>query len=1055
MRNTRANAEAAVAAATAETQRRDAVRAAAERLDDARDVVVVEADIDVAAGTAAVARAAEAHIDLRTAVCCAEQRAGDTEAARAATAADALCRDRVRFETFGEDVGRAAHADVTGVAAFVAGAADAEVYIRRPADAASDAEAAIAAATANALRDDTVRAIAGSHDEVAEADRFDVAAVAATSARAADARTDRCTLRRYGAGDAEAAGAAATADALREDAVRIDAAGDDRAGAAHGNQIAVAATTTRAAETELRAFAFRDAGRDAETAVATTTADALREDAVGAIALCRQHTVDRCDVAEPHAASVTAAVTGAAEARVERAAIARHRARDAEATGAAATADALREDRVRFFAGGRDAAAAVERHVVAVTAAVTAAAKAEVRGRALADAARDAEAAVAATAADALRDQAVGARTQRCDPAAAVEQIDSRGIAPATAATADAGIELRVIGSDTASDGETTGATATTKTLREYRVRVVAARDDVARSRQPHRGADTAAVAGATEAEVRARTVVDAAGNREATVAATAADALREHAVCVVAGGVDDLRCVVQSHEAAAAAARARTADARAHVVTRDAARDSEAARAAATAETLREYAVRVVAVRDDGSAAVEQDVASEAATGAGAAQRERCCRTVGDAACDCEAAVAATTADALRSDAVRVTAVSFDRFRGAQHGDVLRVAAAVAFAAERDVHSALRRDAGGDREAARTTAAADALRENAVRVVALRCDARPAVHEDRIAVRTRAAVAADSQCRCRTIRDRSRNCKAAVAATAADALREQTDRAIALGRDHASVFRSRRDEDAAGVAAAVARAAECRADRAAARTDRARDAEAARAATAADALRKQAVRIGALRRDLTGARDEYVAADAGLRAVAAEAEVRRCTLRDLAHDGEAAVAAATADALRQQAVGVVACCRDRCASILDRHRVRSAATTTAAADSRADPAARVDAAGYCEAAFAATTADALCHQAVRVIAFGDDRVRRAHSDRVSVASSAALATDAQPGSCTERHRSRHAEAAGATAAAHALRDQAVRAIAARMNGAGRQLIDADSDGAGIAARRT
>src|SRR5687768_13005025 len=127
------------------------MRAAAECFYDAGDVVVLCTDIYVAARTTAVAGAAEAHVDLWAAVRCAEQRAGDAEATRAAATADALRRDRVRLFALSEDIGGAAHRHVAGCTADVARAADAEIHVRRPADAARDAEAAVTAATADAL----------------------------------------------------------------------------------------------------------------------------------------------------------------------------------------------------------------------------------------------------------------------------------------------------------------------------------------------------------------------------------------------------------------------------------------------------------------------------------------------------------------------------------------------------------------------------------------------------------------------------------------------------------------------------------------------------------------------------------------------------------------------------------------------------------------------------------------------------------------------------------------------------------------------------------------
>jgi hypothetical protein len=73
-------------------------------------------------------------------------------------------------------------------------------------------------------------------------------------------------------------------------------------------KVAVAAGVAGAAEAELRALALGNAGCDAESAVATAAADALRQDAVRAIALCREHAVDRSHVAEQDFAGVAATI---------------------------------------------------------------------------------------------------------------------------------------------------------------------------------------------------------------------------------------------------------------------------------------------------------------------------------------------------------------------------------------------------------------------------------------------------------------------------------------------------------------------------------------------------------------------------------------------------------------------------------------------------------------------------------------------------------------------------------------------------------------------------
>src|SRR6185369_11527057 len=114
---------------------------------------------------------------------------------------------------------------------------------------------------------------------------------------------------------------------------------------------------------------------------------------------------------------------------------------------------------------------------------------------------------------------------------------------------------------------------------------------------------------------------------------------------------------------------------------------DSEAAGSAATAEALREQAVRVDTSSGDIAAALDRDVIGaaaarartaegkragraherqracdgEAATAAFAADRERGRRALADSERHSEAAGAAATADALRVDRVRVVAVRDD----------------------------------------------------------------------------------------------------------------------------------------------------------------------------------------------------------------------------------------------------------------------------------------------------------------------------------------------------------------------------------------------------------
>ncbi len=180
-------------------------------------------------------------------------------------------------------------ADVTGAAR----AADRDVEVARSAriacrsgrfgERAGDCEAAVAAAAADALREHTVRLVTCSQD-VARVGHVDGAAFAATATLAAHTRSDRRGVCRRRAGDAEAAVAAATADALCAHAVRLRTVrvdvgvGED----AHRRAVARRACGTADADGHLRRLRYARA--DAEAAVATAATEAQRRDAVRAAA---------------------------------------------------------------------------------------------------------------------------------------------------------------------------------------------------------------------------------------------------------------------------------------------------------------------------------------------------------------------------------------------------------------------------------------------------------------------------------------------------------------------------------------------------------------------------------------------------------------------------------------------------------------------------------------------------------------------------------------------------------------------------------------------------
>src|SRR5690606_40015956 len=147
--------------------------------------------------------------------------------ARAAAAADRLGEDRVRSEALRLHAPRGADGDVAGRAAGAAFEAECHreahrILLLRVLAVAAERDgraAALAAAVADALREDAGRAIAQRRDEAVGEDR-DVPAGAAGAADAAERHADRAAGRR----PAHQVGrdvATAAADRLRENAGRV------------------------------------------------------------------------------------------------------------------------------------------------------------------------------------------------------------------------------------------------------------------------------------------------------------------------------------------------------------------------------------------------------------------------------------------------------------------------------------------------------------------------------------------------------------------------------------------------------------------------------------------------------------------------------------------------------------------------------------------------------------------------------------------------------------------------------------------------------------------
>ncbi len=287
----------------------------------------------------------------------------------------------------------------------------------------------------------------------------------------------------------------------------------------------------------------------------------------------------------------------------------------------------------------------------------------------------------------------------------------------------------------------------------------------------------------------------------------------------------------------------------------------------------------------------------------------------------DREAAVAAAAADRLRCDAVRILALRPDR-SGAGHNHVRRAARIAAVAA--DGHRRRAADiveragaADGDAEAAVAAAAADRLRKDAVRIVEDSGDVAGARNLDGAGVAAAAAAPADADADADDAAERHDARKAAIAAVAADRLRENAigvvlhparglarARGQIAGRVHDDHGIGRRGD---GTAACACAAADAHGD-AAGRPERHADSRAAIAAAAAKRLRDDRARL------VPGGSDVAVIGEADVRGVAAACSAaadrnRRsdAAQRKRTRSGEAAVAAAAADRLGEKAVRLIA----------------------------------------------------------------------------------------------------------------------------------------------------
>ncbi len=392
-------------------------------------------------------------------------------------------------------------------------------------------QAARSAATADALGHDAHRIGAVESDRALVVDDH-LAAVTTACPRAANTRGHAAGAAAQRACDAEGAVAAAAADRLRQNAGGHHTVGGDPTAdiVGHFDAAGLAASSALTADAVAEAItAGRDPGGDAEPAIAAATTDRLRQDA-------NRVRLRRMDDASVEDLDVLAfAATGALAAHgIAGRLAAAHRQRSGEAAGAAAAANRLRQDADRAHASGRDLAEVLDRHQLARIAGRAAGAAADRGLRLLAGRQRatDGEAAVAATAADRLRQDAVGHRARSLDLAAGI--VDDGHVLrapPSAAIAAHRVVQALGRGRDRGAEREPTVAAAATDRLREDADPAVAEHADEPAVRDIDDagvGPDSAFSADRAAGGLTAR--ADRKIAREAAIAAATTDRLRDDA---------------------------------------------------------------------------------------------------------------------------------------------------------------------------------------------------------------------------------------------------------------------------------------------------------------------------------------------------------------------------------------------------------------------------------------------------------------------------------------------------------------------------------------------
>ena len=285
-----------------------------------------------------------------------------------AATADALCQDGIGGATGGGDTVTVIDGHRAAVATVTAAAADGDIGTQVQlvggilSRGGGGAGAAIAATAADALCHDAVRVIPQRIDQTHTA-RGDIAGLATVASAAAEAEADRNRATIAGTGTsgskagAEAAAAATATDALGEQAGGVAPCGGKVSGHISADIVRLAACATAATnghgDLAAALFGATGGGADIEAAIATAAAYGLRGYRAGIIAAGG----DIVDHREVYGRSITTTIRAAAEANADRRATGLCDAAgeaDIEAAVAATTAEALREDTERHLALGRD-----------------------------------------------------------------------------------------------------------------------------------------------------------------------------------------------------------------------------------------------------------------------------------------------------------------------------------------------------------------------------------------------------------------------------------------------------------------------------------------------------------------------------------------------------------------------------------------------------------------------------------------------------------------------------------------------------------------------------